>query len=294
MPIDKVILVTGSRTGFGREAAETLAARGYTVFASMRSSSGKNATHKAALESLAKRENLALFVPELDVSNEDSVEAAVRDVVRQSGRIDVVINNAGVGSLGVTEGYTVAQWQGMFDVNLFGVVRVNRAVLPVMRRQGSGLLIHVSSGAGRACVPYLGMYCASKFALEALAESYRYELKPFGIDSVIVEPGIHKTPILEHFIPPEDSRVPAEYGPESNYSARVKAVFDGANASPETPGAREVVEAFVSLIETPMGERPFRTVPTLAIQPLLKDLNAVSEEIRRTVGHVFNTPELIS
>jgi NAD(P)-dependent dehydrogenase (short-subunit alcohol dehydrogenase family) len=260
----------------------------------MRACSGKNAAHKAALETLAKRENLALFVPELDVASEKSVEAAIQEMVKQSGRIDVVINNAGVGSLGVTEGYTMAQWQDLFDVNLFGVVRVNRAVLPVMRPQGSGLLIHVSSAAGRACVPYLGMYCASKFALEALAESYRYELKPFGIDSVIVEPGIHKTPILEHFIPPGDARVPAEYGPESNYSARVKAVFDGANASPDTPGSREVVEAFVSLIETPMGERPFRTVPTPAIQPLLKDLNVVSEEIHGTIGHVFGTPELIS
>jgi NAD(P)-dependent dehydrogenase (short-subunit alcohol dehydrogenase family) len=255
-----VVLITGSSTGFGREAAETLAKRGHTVFASMRSCSGKNAAHKAALEELAKQENLALFVPELDVANEDSVNAGVKEIAKQAGRIDVVINNAGIASLGVTEAYTMAQWQRLFDVNVFGVVRVNRAVLPVMRRQGSGLLIHVSSAAGRACAPYLGMYSASKFALEALADTYRFELKPFGIDSVIVEPGIHKTPILDQFIPPEDSHALAEYGPESNYSARVKAVFDRANASPDTPGAREVVEAFVSLIETPMGERPFRTV----------------------------------
>ena len=138
------------------------------------------------------------------------------------------------------------------------------------------------------------MYSASKFALEALADTYRFELKPFGIDSVIVEPGIHKTPILDQFIPPEDSHALAEYGPESNYSARVKSVFDGANASPDTPGAREVVEAFVSLIETPMGERPFRTVPTVAMPPLLKDLNAISGEIRQTLAHVFGTPELVS
>jgi NAD(P)-dependent dehydrogenase (short-subunit alcohol dehydrogenase family) len=294
MPIDKVILITGSSTGFGREAAETLARRGYTVFASMRGTSGKNATHKAELETLAKGESLALFVQELDVASEDSVEAGVKEIVKQAGRIDVVINNAGVASLGITEGYTMAQWQGLFDVNLFGVVRVNRAVLPVMRRQGSGLLIHVSSAAGRACAPYLGMYCASKFALEALADSYRYELKPFGIDSVIVEPGIHKTPLLDHFIFPEDSRVTAEYGPGSNYSARVKGVFDGANASPDTPGTHEVVEAFVNLIETPMGERPFRTVPTPAMQPLLKDLNALSDGIRTTAAHIFNAPELIS
>src|SRR3954470_7156488 len=106
-----------------------------------------------------------------------------------------------------------------------------------MRRQGSGLLIHVSSGAGRGVVPYLGMYCASKFALEALADTYRFELKPFGIDSVLVEPGIHKTAILDHLLAPDDHVVIREYPSESNYSSRVKAVFDAANASPETPGA---------------------------------------------------------
>jgi NAD(P)-dependent dehydrogenase (short-subunit alcohol dehydrogenase family) len=294
MPTGKVVVITGSSTGFGRDAAETLARRGYTVFASMRDCSGKNAAHKTALEELAKRENLLLFVQELDVSSDDSVEAGVKEIVKRSGRIDVLINNAGIGALGVTEGYTMAQWQRLFDVNLFGIVRMNRAVLPVMRRQGSGLLLHVSSAAGRVCTPYFAVYSASKYALEALADSYRYELKPFGIDSVIVEPGIHKTPIIEQFMPPEDSRVVAEYPSESNYSARVKAVFDGANASPDTPGPREVVEAFVSLIETPMGERPFRTVPTLAMQPLLKDLNAMSDGIRQTVAHVFGTPELIS
>lgn len=294
MPTGKIVLIPGSSTGFGREAAETLARRGYTVFASMRDCSGKNVAHKTALEELAKQEKLALFVGEVDVASEDSVNAAVEQVGKKSGRIDVLINNAGVGSLGVTEGYTISQWQHLFDVNLFGVVRMNRAVLPLMRRQGSGLLIHVSSVAGRAVAPYFGLYSASKFALEAVADSYRYELKPFGIDSVIVEPGIHRTPILDHFMAPEDTRVLTGYPSDANYSARVKAVFEGAAASPDTPGPREVVEAFVNLIETPMGERPFRTVPTPAMQPLVKDLNAMSNEMRHTIAQVFGTPELIS
>lgn len=264
------------------------------MFASMRDCSGKNAGNKQALERIAKEENLALFVPDLDVTSDDSVQTAVQEIASQSGRIDVVINNAGIASLGITEGYTISQWQRMFDVNLFGVVRVNRAVLPVMRRQGSGLLIHVSSAAGRGVAPYFGMYSASKFALEALADSYRFELKPFGIDSVLVEPGIHKTPILEAFIPPEDQRVVAEYPPEADYTSRVRAVFDHACASPDTPGAREVVEAFVQLIETQTAERPFRTVPTPAMRPLLQPLNATCEEMRRTIAHVFGAPELIS
>jgi len=294
MSTGKVVLITGSSTGFGREAAESLARRGHTVFASMRSTSGKNAGHKSELESLAKREKLAIVVQDLDVANEDSVEAAVREIVQQAGRIDVVINNAGIASIGVTEAYTLAQWKRLFDINLFGIVRVNRAVLPVMRRGRSGLLIHVSSAAGRMCVPYMGMYSASKYALEALADSYRFELKPFGIDSVLVEPGIHRTPMLEQIMPPDDQDTLAGYTPETDYSKRVKAVFDAANASPETPGAREVAECFVRLVETSFGERPFRTVPTPAIQPLVEPLNATSEQLRPMIAHGFGAPELIS
>src|SRR3954452_237075 len=120
MPSNQVVLITGSSTGFGREAAETLAKRGYTVFATMRDSSSKNAAHKRALEELAKRDGLALFVPELDVTSDQSVEAAAEQIVKQSGRIDVVINNAGFAALGITEGYTMSQWKGLFEVNLFG------------------------------------------------------------------------------------------------------------------------------------------------------------------------------
>ena len=155
-----VVLITGSSTGFGREAAETLAKRGHTVFASMRGCSGKNVGNKAALEELAKRENLALFVPELDVADEDSVNAGVKEIVKQAGRIDVVINNAGIASLGVTEAYTMAQWQRLFDVNVFGVVRVNRAVLPVMRARQFGRIIQMGSIHSLVASPYKAAYVA--------------------------------------------------------------------------------------------------------------------------------------
>src|SRR5947209_7111597 len=171
--MNKVVLITGSSTGFGRAAAEALALRGYVVFASMREASGGNAPHAAALRSLASRENLALNVVELDVSNDESVAKGVQQVLEAAGRIDVVINNAGIAALGITEAYTISQWQQLFEVNLFGVARVNRAVLPAMRRQRDGLLIHVSSLAGRVVVGYFGLYCASKFALEAMADAYR-------------------------------------------------------------------------------------------------------------------------
>ncbi|MFL6446668.1 MAG: SDR family oxidoreductase [Bryobacteraceae bacterium] len=294
MPTGKVVLITGSSTGFGRGTAEALGRKGYTVFASMRDCSGKNAGHKQALEHMARQEDLPLFVQEIDVTSDESVERAVDRIIGKCGRIDVVINNAGIAALGVTEGYTVSQWKQLFEVNLFGVVRVNRAVLPSMRQQREGLLIHVSSAAGRVTVPYFGVYGASKFALEALADAYRFELKPFGIDSVIVEPGIHRTPILDHLPSPDDKERTARYGDENNYFDRVKNVFDAANTSPDTPGVERVVHEFARLIEMPWGERPFRSVPTVAMQPLLAGLNATSEELRKAVAHGFNTPELIS
>jgi NAD(P)-dependent dehydrogenase (short-subunit alcohol dehydrogenase family) len=290
--MNTVVLITGASTGFGRVASETLARRGYTVFASMRDSSGRNAANCQAMQSLAKREHSRLHVLDLDVTQDASVARAVQQVLDEAGRIDVVINNAGVGALGVTEAYTVQQFQDIFDVNLYGIVRVNRAVLPAMRRQRSGLLIHVSSAAGRIVPPGMAVYCASKFALEALADAYRFELSPFGIDSVVVEPGIHKTPILEKFLAPADQARVADYGPAAEYAARVKGVFDNANSAPETPGPEDVVEAFARLIEMPAGERPFRTVPTVVLQPLLDPYNSAAAEMRHATAQMFKVTEL--
>ena len=290
--MNKVVLITGASTGFGRATAELLGRHGYAVFATMRDSAGRNSKHREALELLASQEKLPIQVVEMDVSNDASVSSATEQILERAGRIDIVINNAGVAALGITEAYTVQKIQKLFEVNFFGVVRVNRAVLPAMRRQRSGLLIHVSSAAGRLVVGYFGIYCASKFALEALADSYRFELAPFGVDSVIVEPGIHRTPILEAFQPPDDETRAAEYRSNGDFTSRVKSVFDAANASPETPGAAEVAEVFLRLIEMPAGTRPFRTVPTAAMVPLLEPYNEAAAQIRQIVAQAFNTPEL--
>jgi NAD(P)-dependent dehydrogenase (short-subunit alcohol dehydrogenase family) len=292
--MSKVVLITGSSTGFGRATAEAMARRGYNVFATMRDSAGRNTSYREALESLAKRENLSLRVVEMDVASDESVSSATQAVLKSAGRIDVVVNNAGVATLGITEAYSIPKIQRLFEVNVFGAARVNRAVLPAMRRQRSGLLIHVSSAAGRVVVPYLGIYCASKFALEALADSYRFELAPYGIDSVVVEPGIHRTPILENFQPPDDEGRAAEYGPQAEYVGRVKAVFDNANAAKETPGSEEVAEAFIRLVEMPVGTRPFRTVPTPGMQPLLESHNLAADQLRQTAAQVFNVRELLT
>jgi NAD(P)-dependent dehydrogenase (short-subunit alcohol dehydrogenase family) len=289
--MDKVILITGTSTGFGRTAAETLARRGYPVFATMRDISGRNAANRKALQSLAEREGWNLDVLDMDVTNEASVNQAVQQALDRAGRIDVAINNAGIAAQGVTEAFPVEQYQQVFDVNLFGAVRVNRAVLPAMRRQRSGLLIHVSSAAGRAVIPGFGVYCASKFALEALADAYRFELSAFGIDSVLVEPGVHRTPILEKFPAPTDRNRVAAYGSIAEAVEKLKGILERASRAPETPGPEGVVEAFVRLIETPAGERPFRTLPTAALRPILQPYNEMAEKVRDAIVQQFDVPE---
>jgi NAD(P)-dependent dehydrogenase (short-subunit alcohol dehydrogenase family) len=290
--MSKVILITGASTGFGRTAAETLAQREYRVIATMRDLSGRNASNCEALRSLADRKRWDLEVLEMDVTRDTSVNRAIEEALDRAGRIDVVINNAGIAAHGIAEAFTLEQFQQLFDVNLWGVVRVNRAVLPAMRRQRSGLLIHVSSGAGRAVLPGAAVYCASKFALEAVADAYRFELSAFGVDSVVVEPGVHRTPILEKQMTPADQARVAEYGSTAEVVERVKDVFQAANRTPETPGPEGVVDAFVRLIETPAGERPFRTVPTAALQPLLQPYNEFAAKIREAAAQMFNVSEL--
>src|SRR5260221_9968280 len=190
----QTILVTGSTSGFGRLTVETLARQGYIVFAGMRAAAGKNAPAAEALRALAQREALALQTIEIDVTDDASVERAIAEIIETIGRLDVVVNNAGVAYTGPLEAFTLEQVRQQFETNVFGILRVNRAALPQMRTQGSGLLLQIGSLAGRVAIPFQGLYGATKFALEGLTESYRDELAPFGIDAAIIEPGTYPTP----------------------------------------------------------------------------------------------------
>ena len=287
-----VVLITGASTGFGRNAAERLARRGHPVFATMRDINGRNAEHRDALERLAVRESLPLHVLELDVTDDQSVQKAVQGALHDAGRLDVVINNAGVAGIGVTEAFTLEQVQQIFDVNFFSVVRVNRAVLPSMRQQRSGLLIHVSSAAGRVVIPALGAYCASKFAMEALADAYRFELVPLGIDSVLVEPGIYKTGIHDRPVRPADGECEASYGTAAAFADSVLGTFKAVTSAPDAPGSDEVAEAVVRLVEMPRSERPFRTVVSPPLEQLLQSYNTAAEELRPVVARMFNVSAL--
>lgn len=286
------VLITGASTGFGRHAAEAFAHRGYRVFATMRDPRGRNDAARRAFEHVAETERVPLEVLELDVTDADSVHRAVEHAVSAAGRLDVVINNAGIAALGVTEAFTPEQFQAIFDVNVFGVVRVNRAVLPHMRRERSGLLIHVSSAAGRVTAPALAAYCASKYALEAIADAYRYELGPLGIDSVLVEPGIYRTGIHDRMMPPADLARVAAYGAAGNYADRVLGVFQAATAAPDAPGSEALTPILLRLAEMPVGSRPFRTVAPAPMEQLLGDYNAAADALRPTVAQIFNVAEL--
>ena len=288
----KRVLITGTSTGFGRDTAQRLARRGDYVFATMRDLEGRNAQHREALEDLATREGLRLRVLALDVTDQASVDNAIAEAVNEAGGLDVVINNAGIAAIGVTEAFTPEQFEQIFAVNVHGIVRVNRAVLPSMRRQRSGLLIHVSSGAGRVTIPALAAYCASKYALEAIADAYRYELLPFGVDSILVEPGVYRTGIHDRWIYPADAARLADYGGTAEFAQRVDGVFQKVVGAPHAPGTGEVVDALAALIDMAPERRPFRTVVSAPIQQLLDSYNTTADALRPIVAQIFNVPEL--
>jgi NAD(P)-dependent dehydrogenase (short-subunit alcohol dehydrogenase family) len=249
----QVVLITGSSTGFGRLMSETLARHGHTVFATMRDPAGRNATNAAEIREFAKKESLPLHVLELDVTDDVSVEQAVRSAVEQAGRIDVAINNAGYGISGLMEATTTEQAQQIMNTNFFGCVRVNRAVLPYMRRQRSGLLLHISSGAGRLVIPGFGFYCATKFAMEALGEAYHYELAGQGIESSIVQPGAYQTAVFGNFVIAADKARTDTYGAANQIADKL-----GVALTSTAGNAQEVADAVLRIVETPAGQRQLR------------------------------------
>jgi NAD(P)-dependent dehydrogenase (short-subunit alcohol dehydrogenase family) len=253
MDSKQVVFITGASTGFGRLFTETLARKGHTVFATMRDPAGRNAKNAAELGTLAEKDGLPIHVLELDVTDEGSIGRAADAAVAKAGRIDVAINNAGYFLTGLAETVTPEQAQRLMDTNFLGMVRVNRAVLPHMRKQGSGVLIHISSAAGRLVLPSVGLYCASKFAIEALAESYNYELAAQGIESVIVQPGAYETTIFGSTVTGADDARAGTYGVAREFQAKVGKALASSAANPQ-----EVADTMLRIVETPAGEKQMR------------------------------------
>lgn len=184
----KVAVVTGSSSGIGFATSLLLARNGFHTYATMR-----NLDKSKSILDIAKKEKLPLEVIRLDVDDDKSVKDAVNKIVAEKKRIDVLVNNAGYGLVGCVEELSIDEVKAIFETNLFGIVRVTQAVLPTMRKQGSGIIVNVSSVAGRISFPVTPAYISTKFALEGLSESMKYELEQFGIKVILVEPGVIRT-----------------------------------------------------------------------------------------------------
>jgi NAD(P)-dependent dehydrogenase (short-subunit alcohol dehydrogenase family) len=199
----KVAVVTGSSSGIGFETSLTLARSGFLTYATMRNL-GKGAT----IKSVAAKEGLPIRVVQLDVTEERSINDAIHSIKSDVGKIDVLVNNAGYGLNGAFEDLAMEEIKAQYETNLFGVIRVTQAVLPIMRKQKSGIIVNISSGAGRFGYPGGSAYVSTKFAIEGLSESMAYELEPFGIRVVLVEPGVIKTNFVNSIVAAKKSQDP--------------------------------------------------------------------------------------
>jgi len=258
-----VILVTGAGSGIGRAIAQVLARAGHCVYASMRLNGEHGPVQAENARQFAVHEGLDVRVIELDVLSEASCRAAVDQVLGEQGHIDVVVNNAGMLMVGVTEAFAPEQLAQVFDTNAISWLRVNRAVLPAMRRQGRGVLVYISSTTAHIFEPFIGPYVASKAAGEALAEAMGLEVSRFGIETVIVVPGAF-TSGTEHFAhahAPADGAVVAQYGDLPAVIPLLRTRLDAIDAA--NGGALDVAavgEAVRRALDLPHGERPRRIV----------------------------------
>jgi NADP-dependent 3-hydroxy acid dehydrogenase YdfG len=257
--MSKTVLVTGTSNGFGADIATTLAAAGHRVFATMRKMHGRHA--EAAAELQAK----GIETLELDVTDNASVDAAFEALLAKTGgTLDVLVNNAGFAAAGISETFTPEQLRDMFEVNVFGIQRVLRAALPAMHARKSGLVINIGSILGRLTIPFFGLYGATKHAVEALTDTYRYELSQSGIDVVLIQPGPYPTKLYTSIQQPSDTERAAHYGDVANLPNGISEFLGGVFSGPDAPDPHDIAEEIVSLIATPAGQRPARVVKGLS------------------------------
>lgn len=295
MSTAKVVLVTGASSGFGAMTVRALADAGHTVHAGMRDLAGRNQRSAAEAEAYADQHGVELRPVELDVVDQASVDEAVRRVVAASGRIDVVVHNAGHMVLGPTEAFTPEQLAAAYDVNVLSTQRVNRAVLPHLRAQRDGLVVWVGSSSTRGGTPpYLAPYFAAKAGMDALAVSYAAELARFGVDTSIVVPGSF-TVGTNHFANAghaEDGDVVAAY--EVEYAGLMDQVAERlAELAPDDQDPTEVARAIARLVDLPKGARPFR----VHVDPAddgAEVVNAVGDRVRTAFYRRIGLPDLLA
>ena len=278
----QIIVITGASSGFGALAVHALAKSGHTVYAGMRDTAGRNAPQVEALQAHAAQTGVDLRAVELDVQSEPSVEAAVATILRECGRLDTVVHNAGHMVFGPAEAFTPEQYAALYDVNVLGTQRVNRVALPILRRQGRGLVVWVSSTSTRGgAPPWLAPYFAAKAGMDSLAVSYAGELARWGIETSIIVPGAY-TKGTNHFVhagAPADTARAAEYadGPTGDIP---DIALKGLSAlEPPDADASEVAEAIARVVDMPFGKRPFR-VHIDPSQDGAEVVNGVADRVR--------------
>lgn len=273
------ILITGASSGFGKLIVADLVTAGHRVVGSMRDINGRNAGAAAEFA------GMGVDVVEIDVTDDASVEAGVADAAEKLGTIDVLINNAGVGAHGLQENFSANDFKRLFDINLFGVQRMVRAVLPEMRLRGDGLILNISSLLGRVALPFYGPYNASKWALEALSENYRAELSQFGVDVAIVEPGGFPTRFIDNLMQPTSRDRDPGYGEMAGAPKASLEGFEGFLAANPQQNPQLVADAVVSVVDTAPGARPFRTeVDRIG---MAEPLNAYNDHLSQVTTGLF-------
>lgn len=278
----QVIAITGASSGFGALTARALARSGHTVYAGMRSTTGRNASQVEQARAFSKEHGVDLRSVELDVQSDASVKAAVEQIVAECGRIDVVIHNAGHMSFGPAEAFTPEQFAELYDINVLSTQRVNRAALPQLRKQGRGLVVWISSSSARGGTPpYLSPYFAAKAAMDSLAVSYAGELSRWGIETSIIVPGAFTkgTNHFAHSGSPADAPRAAEYANGPTGDIPDIALKGLAALEPADADAAAVAEAVVKVIDTPFGKRPFR-VHIDPSQDGAEIVNGVADRVR--------------
>jgi NAD(P)-dependent dehydrogenase (short-subunit alcohol dehydrogenase family) len=257
----KIVLITGASSGFGALGARALAAAGHTVYASMRDTGGRNAPQVQAAHEHALQHRVDLRALELDVQSQASSDAAIAQVIAEHGRLDVLVHNAGHMVFGPAEAFTPEQYAHLYDVNVLGTQRVNRAALPHLRQQRSGLLLWIGSSSTRGGTPpFLAPYFAAKAAMDAVAVSYASELARWGIETSILVPGAFTqgTNHFAHSGTPADERRATEYADGATRGLAQQASDGLAAAEPADANVADVASAMVGIVNTPAGQRPFR------------------------------------
>ena len=282
------ILVTGASSGFGNLIVNELVKAGHRVAGTVRDPKGRNAEAAASLR------KLGVEVVDIDVTDDASVEVGVAAAETALGSIDVLVNNAGAGAHGLQENFSAEDFKRIFDVNLFGVQRMTRAVLPQMRARGSGLVLNVTSLLGRVTIPFLGPYNAAKWAVEALSENYRVELSQFGVDVAVIEPGGFPTNFFGNLIRPSSRDRDPGYGdmaaaPENMLEEMGKSLEANPLQNPQL-----VADAVVEVVGKAPGTRPFRTeVDRSGMSEPIKPYNEQAEKVTEALFTNFGMEGLL-